>query len=91
MDTAGTSPDMAKAQEILKSLSLPPEITEVRAELGQDSSGSEALWIVIRIAAGAVKQRSDIKKITDFAGKIQTKLIHSGIGGFPYLKLEEAA
>lgn len=83
--------EQAKADELLAELDLPPEISSVRAELAEDSSGETALWVVLHLAPNAVKARSDIKKITDFAGDVQVRLLHSGISAFPYIKLEEAA
>lgn len=91
MGVSSANLDIEKAREILKTLALPPEISAVRAEYGEDSSGSTALWIIVRLAAGAVAKRSDVKKITDFTGDVQTQLLHSGIELFPYVKLEDAA
>jgi hypothetical protein len=91
MDNASTTMPMAEIEALLKAVTLPPEIEAIHAELGEDSEGLPALWIMIQLKPGAVKERGDIKKITDFGGELQRKLLVSGFGGFPYLRRVEAA
>jgi hypothetical protein len=91
MESATGTMQMTEIEALLGSVALPHEVESIRAELGEDSDRLPALWIMIQLRPGAIKQRADIKKITDFGGELQRMLLAHGFGGFPYLRLVDAA
>lgn len=80
-----------QAQNILRRLQLPPEISDIDVRLGTDTSGEPALWLVFHVRPGIETGKSEVEKLTRFTYEVQSKIFDDGILLFPYTVLEQAA
>ncbi len=83
--------DVQEAERLVASVPLLPELDSVNVELYTDHTGEPSLQLTFHIRPGVDADKAFIKRFIDFAAVIQTKILHSEIGRFPYTRLLEAA
>jgi len=83
--------EKAKAEQFIAETPRMPGVEDVRVELGEDHTGDPAMWLVFRLAPDLKFDRVSAREFNEYAGVIQTKILHSGLIRFPYTRVERAA
>ena len=85
--------DKAKAEQLISTIPLIPEVERIEVELYTDHTGDPAFQIVYYLRKDVVFELNDElgKRFEEFKGVIQTAILHSDLNRFPYTKLERAA
>jgi hypothetical protein len=80
-----------KAEQIIASITLIPEIANIDVKPYTDNTGDQALQLSFRLRPGVQVDADFFRRFNDFAGRIQTAILHSDLDRFPYTRIEEAA
>jgi hypothetical protein len=80
--------EKAKAEQLIAESPIIDVVENYRVELGEDQTGDPAMWLVFRLKPGTNFDTVTADRFIDYAGAIQTKIIHSGLKRFPYTRLE---
>jgi hypothetical protein len=83
--------DKAEAERLIATVPLIPEVQRIDVELYTDNTGDPAFQLLFRVRADVVVDKDFIKKFNDFAGIVQTKILHSDLHRFPYSRLKQEA
>lgn len=80
-----------KAEQFIAETPRMPGVEDIRVELGEDHTGDPAMWLVFRLAPDLKFDREVARRFNEYAGQIQTKILHGGLVRFPYTRTERAA
>jgi len=80
-----------KAEQIVASIPLLPEVDGVDVKPYTDNTGDDALQLVFRLRPGILVDQEFIKRFNEYSGRVQTAILHSGVNRFPYTRLKEVA
>lgn len=83
--------DKAKAEELIRSIPRMPEVESVSVELYTDHTGDPAFQLVFRVRRDVQVDREFIGRFLEYSAKLQTQILHSELGRFPYTRIEQAA
>jgi hypothetical protein len=83
--------EKAKAEQFIAEVPLLAGVEDVRVELGEDSTGDEAMWLIFRLKPEVKVDREWASHFNEYAAVIQTKILHGGLVRFPYTRLERVA
>ena len=83
--------ELRKAEEFIAETPKLDGIESIRVNLDEDWSGDPAMYLIFSVRRDFNADREWIKRFVDYAGIIQTKILHGGLTRFPYARLEDAA
>ncbi len=86
--------DQAERQRAEQFIAETPRINgvdSVRVELGEDSTGHPAMWLVFHLERNLNVDYDWARRFNEYAAVIQTKILHNDPKRFPYTRLEHAA
>ena len=83
--------DKAKAEEIISSIELIPEVESIDVELHTDHTGDPAFRLNFWLRKDVEADRAFIRRFVQFAGQVQDRILHSDINRFPYTRLKQVA
>jgi hypothetical protein len=83
--------EKAKAEQIIADTPLMDGIESISVELGDDQTGDPAMWLVFHMRPDLATDDEWFKRFNDYSGRIDMKIIHSGLTRFPYTRLRPAA
>ena len=83
--------DVLEARRLIATVPLIPEVEKIDVELYTDNTGDPALELLFRVKTGVEVDRAFIRRFNEFAGRVQTVILHSQITRFPYARLRQAA
>ncbi len=89
--------EKAKAEQIIAETPLMEGIESVSVELGDDHDGDPSMWLVFNLEPdfrpkhNFEADKQWFERFHDYSGRIDTKIIHSGLTRFPYTRLRRAA
>ncbi len=83
--------EVSKAEQFISEIPMFPGVESVRVEVGDDSAGDQAMWLVFRLQPEVHVDPEWAGQFSKYAAAIQTKILHSGLSRFPYTRLERAA
>lgn len=90
-DSSYVEIDREKVQAILARFPLPPEIERIETRYGRDHTGDASVYLTFHVRDNAKLEPADIKRLSSFLAGVTSALLHSGVGGFAYTRLEQAA
>lgn len=83
--------DKAAAEKLVASVPLMPEIDSVDVELYTDHTGDPSFQLIFHLKPGVDPTNEFLDRFLDYKEIVQTKILHSDLGRFPYTRLKEAA
>lgn len=83
--------DRTKAQQLVYTVPLIPEVESIDVELYTDHSGDPAFQLTFRLRRDITVDDEFMDRFIAFAGQVQTAILHSDLNRFPYTRLERAA
>jgi hypothetical protein len=83
--------DKAKAEELISTIPLIPEVERIEVELYTDHDGDPAFQLIFHVRREVEVDKAFIRRYIDFSGVFETKILHSDLNRFPYTRLEQAA
>jgi hypothetical protein len=93
LDEAEQQDDVAKAEAVLRRVSLPPEIRGFAVRAGEDHTGDPALWIQLAMplenTGRGLPERGRMREIVAFINETHALMRAAGVRAWPYFKLVE--
>jgi hypothetical protein len=83
--------DKAKAEELIATIPLIPEVERIEVELDNDHAGDPSFQLLFHVRREIDVDKTFIRRYIDFAGLVQTRILHSDLSRFPYTRMEQAA
>lgn len=83
--------DKAKAEEIISTVELIPEVESIDVELHTDHTGDPAFRLNFWLRKDFQADQAFIKRFVKFSGQVQDKILHSDINRFPYTRMKQVA
>jgi hypothetical protein len=83
--------DKAKAEELISTIPLMPEVESIDVELYQDHSGDPSFQLVFHVKRTVQLDDAFMDRFLDFSATVQTKILHSDLNRFPYKRIEQTA
>ena len=80
-----------KAEQFAAEVPLLDGVQSIRVELGDDSSGEQAMWLIFRLNRDVLVDKVWAARFNAYAARVQTKILHGGLSRFPYTRLERVA
>ena len=79
------------AEELIRELSLPPEIERVEVKAGVDWTGDPALKVTLWVTPTLVFNQDKANTLNKAAQDVQVKLLESSLSRYPFVTLDQAA
>jgi len=83
--------DKAKAEELISTVPLIPEVESIDVELYTDNTGDPSFQLIFHVRQGVSVDREFMPRFLKFSAAVQTKILHSDINRFPYTRIVKAA
>ncbi|MDQ2834722.1 MAG: hypothetical protein M3Y50_13490 [Acidobacteriota bacterium] len=86
--------DLAEKEKARQFIAAAPRMDGIEStsvEFGEHNTGDPAMWLVFRLQRDLVANVEWVLRFNEYAAKIQTSILHSGLTRFPYVRLEQAA
>ena len=80
-----------QAEQLVSAIPLIPEVQRIDVELYTDNTGDPSFQLVFHIRPKVRMDQKFIRKFNQFAGLVQTSILHSDLRRFPYTRLKRAA
>jgi hypothetical protein len=81
----------AKAEELISTIPLMPEVEAIDVELYTDNTGDPSFQLLFHVRKGVTVDREFMPRFLKFSAAVQTKILHSDINRFPYTRIVQAA
>ncbi len=83
--------DKAKAEELISTIPLIPEVESIDVELYTDHTGDAAFRLIFNVRKDVKVDREFMRHFLKFSFIVETAILHSGIDRFPYTRIKQAA
>lgn len=83
--------DKAKAEELISTIPLMPEVKSIDVELYTDHTGDPAFRLIFLVRGDVKIDSSFMDRFLRFSAIVQTAILHSGLNRFPYTRIVQAA
>jgi hypothetical protein len=83
--------DKAKAEELISTVPLIPEVESIDVELYEDHTGDPSFQLIFHVRPEVKIDDAFMDRFLEFSAIVQTKILHSDLNRFPYKRIEQAA
>ena len=83
--------DKLQAEELVAAVPLMDEVQRIDVELYTDNTGDPAFQLLFYVKPDVEIDRQFIRRFNEYAGTVQTRILHSDINRFPHARLKRAA